>query len=148
MLLAAVAVLAPSLAAAQAPSTDAAKKPKHVKAKPPAAKAAEALPCPRAQWKDDPVCFGADDPAALPLPSARSTPAKEGSVRSGDVTISPKMKVNEESPEPVHINNPKSQSEQLAIWWRPWAEFSLLTEMRVFARARIQTGVKCSKMRA
>jgi hypothetical protein len=32
-------------------------------------KAAEALPCPRAAYKDDPVCFGEGDKDALPLPS-------------------------------------------------------------------------------
>lgn len=32
-------------------------------------KDAEALPCPRAAYKDDPVCFGADDKDSLPVPS-------------------------------------------------------------------------------
>jgi hypothetical protein len=31
-------------------------------------------PCPAGQWKDDPVCFGANDKDALPLPSSASTP--------------------------------------------------------------------------
>jgi hypothetical protein len=31
-------------------------------------KGVEALPCPRATYKDDPVCFGADDKDALPMP--------------------------------------------------------------------------------
>lgn len=33
-----------------------------------ASKAAEALPCPRAQWKDDPVCADAPDEKTLPMP--------------------------------------------------------------------------------
>ena len=32
-------------------------------------KGAEALPCPRAAYKGDPVCFGEGDKDALPLPS-------------------------------------------------------------------------------
>lgn len=81
-------------------------KPKQAKVKPAPVAATTALPCPRAKWKDDPVCFGENDAAALPLPSARSTPPKEGAARSGDITISPKMKVNQESPEPIYGNNP------------------------------------------
>jgi hypothetical protein len=35
---------------------------------------AQALPCPRATYKDDPVCFGERDKDALPLPSSTSVP--------------------------------------------------------------------------
>jgi hypothetical protein len=103
VLLAAFAV-SPALAqSVDAPKTQAKKKPKP---KPATAAAAPALPCARAQWKDDPVCFGENDAAALPLPSAGSTPAKEGSTRPGDITISPKAKVNQDSPQPIHGNSP------------------------------------------
>ena len=81
-------------------------KPKQAKVKPAPVAATTALPCPRAKWKDDPVCFGENDPSALPLPSAQSTPAKEGSIRAGDVTISPKAKVNQDSPQATYGNNP------------------------------------------
>ena len=81
-------------------------KPKPAKVKPAPVAATPALPCPRAKWKDDPVCFGENDPSALPMPSARSTPAKEGSIRAGDVTISPKAKVNQNSSQPTYGNNP------------------------------------------
>jgi hypothetical protein len=37
-------------------------------------KGAEALPCPRATWKDDPVCFGEDVRDTLPTPSVASIP--------------------------------------------------------------------------
>jgi hypothetical protein len=50
------------------PSTAKSKKLKHNSAKS-NEKAAEALPCPRAAYKDDPVCFGEGDKDALPLPS-------------------------------------------------------------------------------
>jgi hypothetical protein len=63
-----------------------------------------ALPCTRAQWKDDPVCFGENDPATLPLPSAQS--GVNGAKRSEDVSISPKVRVNQSAPEPVYLNNP------------------------------------------
>lgn len=69
-----------------------------------AAKTPAALPCARAQWKDDPVCFGENDPAALPLPSAQS--GGGGAKRSEDVSISPKARVNQAAPEPVYLNNP------------------------------------------
>ena len=82
------------------------KKPKPAKVKPAPVAAKTDLPCPRAKWKDDPVCFGENDPSALPLPSAQSTPAKEGSTRAGDITLSPKARVNQDLPQPVYGNNP------------------------------------------
>jgi hypothetical protein len=39
-------------------------------------KGAEALPCPRASYKDDPVCFGEGEKDALPVPSG-ATAAQE-----------------------------------------------------------------------
>jgi hypothetical protein len=99
--------LRPALAQyVDAPQVEPKKKPKRAKVKPAPVAATPGLPCPRAKWKDDPVCFGENDPSALPLPSAQSTPAKEGSIRAGDITISPKAKVNQESPQPVYGNNP------------------------------------------
>ena len=99
--------LAPALAqSVDAPQVQPKKKPKPAKVKPAPVAAKTALPCPRAKWKDDPVCFGENDPSALPLPSARSTPPKEGSTRAGDITISPKAKVNQNSPQPIYGNNP------------------------------------------
>ena len=109
ILVAAFAALAlrPALAqSVDAPQVQPKKKAKPAKVKPAPVAATPALPCPRAKWKDDPVCFGENDSAALPLPSARSTPAKEGSIRAGDITISPKAKVNQDSPQPVYGNNP------------------------------------------
>jgi hypothetical protein len=99
--------LRPALAqSVDAPQVQPKKKVKAAKVKPAPVAATPGLPCPRAKWKDDPVCFGANDPSALPLPSARSTPAKEGSIRAGDITLSPKAKVNQDSPQPVYGNNP------------------------------------------
>ena len=92
--------------AVDAPQIQPKKKPKATKVKPALVAAKTALPCPRAKWKDDPVCFGEDDPSALPLPTARSTPPKEGSTRAGDITISPKAKVNQDSPQPIYGNSP------------------------------------------
>jgi hypothetical protein len=106
IILVAAFACAPALAqSVDAPQVQSKKKPKPAKVKP-APAAAAALPCPRAKWKDDPVCFGENDPAALPVPSARSTPPKEGSTRAGDITLSPKAKVNQESPEPIYGNSP------------------------------------------
>ena len=107
VILAAALVAAPALAqSVDAPQVESKKKPKPAKVKPAPVAANAALPCPRAKWKDDPVCFGENDPAALPLPSARSTPGKEETTRAGDITISPKAKVNQDSPQPVYGNNP------------------------------------------
>ena len=88
------------------PQVEPKKKPKPAKVKPAPVAAKTALPCPRAKWKDDPVCFGENDPSALPLPSAQSTPAKEGSTRAGDITLSPKARINQNSPQPTYGNNP------------------------------------------
>ncbi len=49
-------------------------------------------PCPRGKWKDDPVCFGEDDPNALPTPSATSAERTVGS--KTDVTIKPSVNLN------------------------------------------------------
>jgi hypothetical protein len=109
ILVAALATFAlrPALAqSVDAPQVEPKKKPKPDKVKPAPVAAKTALPCPRAKWKDDPVCFGENDPSALPLPSARSTPPKEGSARAGEITISPKAKVNQNSPDPVYGNSP------------------------------------------
>ena len=109
ILVAAFAAFASRPALAQsvdAPQVQPKKKAKPAKVKPAPVAATPGLPCPRAKWKDDPVCFGENDPSGLPLPSARSTPAKEGSTRAGDITITPKAKVNQDSPEPIYGNNP------------------------------------------
>jgi hypothetical protein len=112
ILVAAVAAFAQQAALAepgdapQAPKSSPKKQPKSAKPKPAPVAATTALPCARAKWKDDPVCFGENDPAALPLPSARSAPPKEGSTRAGDITISPKAKVNQETPQPIYGNSP------------------------------------------
>ena len=88
------------------PQVEPKKKPKPAKVKPAPVATTPSLPCPRAKWKDDPVCFGENDPSALPLPSAQSTPAKEGSTRAGDITLAPKARVNQDSPQPTYGNNP------------------------------------------
>ena len=45
-----------------------------------AVRATEALPCPRAQWKDDPVCADAPDEHTLPMPHLNrpTVPQPEG----------------------------------------------------------------------
>jgi hypothetical protein len=107
IILVAAFVAAPALAqSVDAPQVQSKKKPRPAKVKRAPVAAKTALPCPRAKWKDDPVCFGENDPSALPLPSAQSTPPKEGSARAGDITVSPKAKVNQESADPVYGNNP------------------------------------------
>jgi hypothetical protein len=109
ILVAAFAALAlrPALAqSVNAPQVQPKKKPKAAKVKPAPVAATPALPCPRGKWKDDPVCFGENDPSAPPSPSARSTSVKEGATRAGDITLSPKAKVNQDSPQPIYGNNP------------------------------------------
>jgi len=71
--------------------------------KPVAQKPPEAPDCPRAQYKGDPVCFGAED-AGLPLPSSRSGQASPR--RSEDVTVSAKTRVNQPTDSPTYFNNP------------------------------------------
>jgi len=71
--------------------------------KPVAQKPPEAPDCPRAQYKGDPVCFGAED-AGLPLPSSRSVQAAPR--RSEDVTVSAKTRVNQPTDNPTYFNNP------------------------------------------
>jgi hypothetical protein len=94
-------------AARQPEATPSAQTSKSKRAKPAetAAKAPAPLPCPRAKWKDDPVCFGSNDPAALPLPSSGSGGGKTAS-HAEDASISPKASVNMEPQQPVFGNNP------------------------------------------
>ena len=82
ILVAAFAVLAlrPALAqSVDAPQVEPKKKPKAARVKPAPVAASPTLPCSR---------------------------AKEGSIRAGDVTISPKAKVNQDSPQATYGNNP------------------------------------------
>ena len=83
-------------------------KPKAVAAMPKAAATPSAAPpCARGQWKDDPVCFGENDPRALPTPNARSGAREAAHV--GDITSAPKAGVNDRSPQdpiPFEGNNP------------------------------------------
>jgi hypothetical protein len=52
---------------------------------------APALPCPRATWKDDPVCFGEGDKDALPMPSGPAAPSE----RAADgLRIKPTTRLN------------------------------------------------------
>lgn len=53
---------------------------------------AEPAPCPRATWKDDPVCFGEGDRDALPVPSATSTPHERAA--PDGLEIKPTAKLN------------------------------------------------------
>jgi hypothetical protein len=71
---------------------------------PVAQKPPEAPDCPRAQYKGDPVCFGAEDAAGLPLPSSRSGQAAPR--RTEDVTLSAKTRVNQPTDSPTYFNNP------------------------------------------
>ena len=72
--------------------------------KPVAQKPAEAPDCPRAQYKGDPVCFGGEDAAGLPLPSSRS--GRAAPRRAEDVTLSAKTRVNQQTDSPTYLNNP------------------------------------------
>ena len=84
-------------------STAARRKPAKPSApKPVAEKATDAPDCPRAQYKGDPVCFGAED-AALPLPSSGSARTPK---HSEDVTLSAKTRVNQPVESPTYFNNP------------------------------------------
>lgn len=112
LLLAAAVWLAASPARAQEPDAapaHPAKAPAHpvkARAKPkPVAQSGDALPCPRAKYQGDPVCFGVNDPAALPLPTAGSGVA--AAHRAEDPTITAKTLLNQEAyPDPTHGNNP------------------------------------------
>lgn len=55
----------------------------------PAPQAVSAPSCARGKWKDDPVCFGENDPSALPTPSGVS-----GASHAGDVSLTPKADLN------------------------------------------------------
>ncbi len=59
-------------------------------------RSAEAAPCPRGTWKDDPVCFGEGATDTLPTPSAGSV-ANTSSSTSGP-TLKPTANIN---PRPV-----------------------------------------------
>ncbi|CAN3992785.1 hypothetical protein [Methylocystis bryophila] len=72
--------------------------------KPVAQKPAEASDCPRAHYKGDPVCFGAEDDAALPLPSRASGEAAPKRVE--DVTLTAKPRLNQPVESPNYFNNP------------------------------------------
>ena len=75
-------------------------------AKPVAAKAPDAPECPRGQYKGDPVCFGAEDAAALPVPSSTSGSQNAAPKHTEDVTLSAKTRLNEPSESPTYFNNP------------------------------------------
>jgi len=75
-------------------------------AKPVTAKSPDAPECPRGQYKGDPVCFGADDAAALPVPSSTSGPQNAAPKRAEDVTLSAKTKLNQPTESPTYFNNP------------------------------------------
>ena len=111
--LAALLLLAPAAGVAEDASppqkkTDATaarrKREKPAVQKPVAQKPPEAPDCPRAQYKGDPVCFGAEDAAGLPLPSSHSGQAAPR--RSEDVTLSAKTRVNQPTDSPTYFNNP------------------------------------------
>ncbi len=68
-----------------------------------AEKPTNAPDCPRAQYKGDPVCFGAEDAGALPLPSSGSVASPK---HSGDVSLSAKTRVNQPVDSPTYFNNP------------------------------------------
>ncbi|MFY9658090.1 MAG: hypothetical protein WAK01_16175 [Methylocystis sp.] len=75
-------------------------------AKPVAAKSPDAPECPRGQYKGDPVCFGADDAAALPVPSSTSGAQNTAPKRTEDVTVSAKPRLNQPTESPTYFNNP------------------------------------------
>ena len=75
-------------------------------AKPVAAKSPDAPDCPRGQYKGDPVCFGAEDAAALPVPSSTSGSQNAAPKRTEDVTVSAKPRLNQPSENPTYFNNP------------------------------------------
>ncbi len=50
------------------------------------------LPCPRAAWKEDPVCFGEGDPGGLPTPSGRSAERPQGG--RNEAAIKPVVNLN------------------------------------------------------
>lgn len=65
----------------------------------------EPAPCPRATWKDDPVCFGEGDRDALPVPSSASIQRE----RTADgIEIKPTAKLN---PRPTGPGGGAYQSE-------------------------------------
>ena len=84
--------------------------PRRKPAKPAAQKPSGAPDCPRAQYKGDPVCFGAEDAGGLPLPSSSSGSRGNSAPprRTGDVTVAPKTWLNESAgPESMtYFNNP------------------------------------------
>ena len=112
LLLAALAALLlaePAVAQTEdAPQPKPAARRSHAKpaAKPVAAKSPDAPDCPRAQYKGDPVCFGAEDAAALPVPSSTSGSQNAAPKRTEDVTLSAKPRLNQPSDSPTYFNNP------------------------------------------
>jgi hypothetical protein len=112
LLLAALAasfLVAPAMAQSEdAPQPKSAAARRHAKptAKPVAAKAPDAPECSRGQYKGDPVCFGADDAAALPVPSSTSGSQNAAPKRTEDVTLSAKPRLNQPSENPTYFNNP------------------------------------------
>jgi len=67
-------------------------KPVPTKAKPAKADKSSAAICPQGSYKGDPACFGANDPQALPTPSARSS---SNAARPGDILLEPKAGLNQ-----------------------------------------------------
>jgi hypothetical protein len=107
--LAASLLVGPALAQsedAQQPKPAAARRHAKPAAKPVAAKAPDAPECPRGQYKGDPVCFGADDAAALPVPSSKSGAQNAAPKHTEDMTLSAKTRLNEPSESPTYFNNP------------------------------------------
>jgi hypothetical protein len=72
-----------------------------------AAPANEALPCPRATYRNDPVCFGDDDAGNLPTPShkAERQAASPGFRVNDEVSIRPSTDVKSSDKTPVRFNN-------------------------------------------
>jgi hypothetical protein len=68
---------------------------------------ASSLPCARARWKNDPICFGDNDPYALPVPSAQSGAAvKAGPRRAQDLSITPKAGLASSDRQPLYGVDP------------------------------------------
>ncbi len=92
------------VAAAQeavSPATKPSTQPKRAKPKMAEAKAATSVKpsCPRGQWKNDPVCFGVNDPNALPTPAQ----IIGGRRRAGDNATKPKLILK---PAPSKLQDP------------------------------------------
>jgi hypothetical protein len=60
----------------------------------PAGAAGDALPCARAKYKNDPICFGENDPTGLPVPSGGARADDTGvtaKTRPGDPKLDPNL---------------------------------------------------------